>query len=101
MNEYVVIYVHPDAGEGRLNYVCPNVSGMNQLILRGVEQKVKRKYVEVLARSRITDYAPMQPNYRKPEDMAMVPMTNLTAQFEVRGDSERGQRWLKAILREP
>lgn len=101
MNEFVTIYVHPDAGEGKLNYVCPNVNGINQLIVRGVEQRVKRKYVEVLARSKITEYAPMEPNFHRPEDMAMRPMTNLTAQFEVRGDSPKGQQWLQAILREP
>ena len=100
MEEFVRVYVYPDAGEGKLHVVCPQVNGINQPIVRGYEQDVKRKYIEAMARSKVTDYAPMQPNFKNPEDMAMIPMTNLTAQFEVRGDSDKGQRWLAAILAE-
>jgi len=60
MNERLVILVFPDRSEGALRVIRPEVNGLCQPILRGVKTKVKRKYVEALARTISTAYDQVQ-----------------------------------------
>lgn len=72
--------------------------GRCQRFLRGKEMQVKRKYVEVLARSKKTIYTqeelPNRGGYRN------VPHTALRYPFSVLHDpsGDRGKAWLQAIL---
>ena len=102
MNEPVKINVHADGTAGALDVICPTVNGLNQPIIRGVDQVVKRKYVEALARSRVTTYEQRVPNPQQPENIQMVPKVVLTYPFTVREDrNPRGAAWLDAIMRQP
>lgn len=99
MNDILTIIVHPDIAEGSLPVICPNVNGINQPIIRGQKSKVKRKYVEALARARITRYEQATPDARKPENIQMIDSCALAYPFGVLHDPHpRGQQWLDAIL---
>lgn len=102
MNEPVTIYIHVDGNAGALPVPMPTVNGVNQAIIRGREQVVRRKYVEALARSRITSYEQQVPDSSRPENIQMNPLTSLTYPFTVREDrNPRGRAWLEAIINEP
>lgn len=102
MNELVKINVHTEGVPGSLPVVVVTVNGTNQPIIRGRDQYVKRKYVEALARSRITNYEQQVEDASKPEVIRMRDMTSLTYPFAVREDrNPRGARWLERILQQP
>lgn len=102
MDEIVMIYVYPDGQQGSLEVICPTVNGINQPIIRGFEQRVKRKYVEALARSRITNYRQEVADPSRPESIQMKPISALTYPFVVREDrNPKGRAWLEAILAQP
>jgi hypothetical protein len=102
MNDLVTVLVHADGAEGALDVVTPMVNGVNQPIVRGQEQKIKRKYVEALARSRLTVYDQLVQNPSKPENIQMVPRTVLTYPFAVVNDPHpNGKPWLDQILAQP
>ena len=99
MNEMVTIMVHDDPVEGALPVITICVNGKNQNIIRMQEQKVRRKYVEALARCRSTTYNQRVPNPAEPANIQMDPKTVLTYPFQlVRDDNPRGREWLKGIL---
>jgi len=101
MNETLVIMVFEDNQEGSLPTVEPTVKGMKQVIVRGVQSKVKRKYVEVLARSRTTKYDQIQRDMADPSSRFMRPKAKMSYPFSVLHDpNPRGRDWLKAILAE-
>ena len=100
MNEILTIQVHPTQEEGSLDVITPNVNGVNQPIIRGVESKVKRKYVEDLARTRTTVQDQQE---QTPGNTAniLIPRTSLTYPFAVLHDpSPVGREWLQSILAE-
>lgn len=104
MNEMLTVVVHPAAAaeEGALEIILPNVNGLNQPIIRGKEQNIKRKYVEVLARCRTTKYVQKVPDLTRPENVQMEEKTALTYPFVVIKDpNPNGREWLKAILAQP
>ena len=102
MNELVLIYVHTDGTSGALEVVTPTVNGINQPIIRGRNQYVKRKYVEVLAWSKITTYRQDVADPSRPENIQMTPLANMTAPFVVREDKNpKGRAWLEHILAQP
>lgn len=99
MNEQVRIRLQESAVEGSLEIETPNVNGVNQPILRGVPVWVKRKYVEALARSTVTNYRQETRDPRAPDDIRMVPKTAPSYPFEVLEDKNpKGRAWLDAIL---
>lgn len=101
MEEPVLLYVHPDTTPGSLDVILPTVNGINMPIIRGKDQWVKRKYVEALARSRITAYTQQVPDASRPENIQMVPATQLTYPFSVREDKNpQGRAWLENIIRQ-
>ena len=102
MEELVTIQVHDDGKEGALDVIIPVVNGINQPIIRGREQKIKRKYVEVLARGRLTTYDQRVQNPAEPSNIQMVPKTVLAYPFAViRDPNPKGRPWLKSILDQP
>ena len=101
MNEVMTIVAHEDNQEGALDVLSPLVNGVNQPILRGVHQKVRRKYVEVLARARSTKYNQRQTDAGDPASLLMVPNSKMTCPFTVIHDpNPNGRAWLEAIMRE-
>ncbi len=102
MNEQVTVNVYPDGMPGALDVIVVTVNGTNQPIIRGRDQKIKRKYVEALARSRVTNYVQEVADPTRPENIHMKPLSALTYPFSVREDrNPRGLAWLDAILRQP
>jgi len=101
MNEIVTIEIQLDGNENSPDMAIPNVNGMNQPILRGVPSKVKRKYVEALARAKITTYRQETPDASKPEAIQMVPTPSYAFPFSVLHDpNPKGPAWLAAIKNE-
>jgi hypothetical protein len=101
MNDILTIIVFEDNIEGALPVVEPTVKGMKQVIVRGVNSKVRRKYVEALARSRTTKFDQVQRDMYDRSSLAMKPNTKMTYPFAVIHDpNPRGAAWLKAILAE-
>ena len=102
MNQVLTVVVAKDGTPGALPVICPTVNGINQPIIRGNQQQIKRKYVEVLARSRITNYEQQVLDPAKPENIQMNEITAITYPFSVVQDPHRnGGKWLQAILAQP
>jgi hypothetical protein len=102
MNELILIHVYTDGTSGALEVVTPTVNGVNQPIIRGRDQLVKRKYIEVLARSKIITYRQEVADQSRPENIQMTPLANMTTPFVVREDKNpRGRAWLEHILAQP
>lgn len=102
MNEILTINVYPDGTQGALDIIVVTVNGINQPIVRGKDQHIKRKYVEALARSRITNYVQEVADQSRPESIQMKPIPALTYPFVVRRDPNRyGAAWLDSILKQP
>lgn len=76
--------------------------GIRQAFIRNREQDVKRKYVEVLARTKKTTYSQKkEKDGNGDEQYINVPHTALKFPFVVLHDpSPKGKAWLKAILSE-
>jgi len=103
MNEILTIVVHQSSEEGALDFAPVQVNGLNQPMLRGAESKVKRKYVEALARCRTTKYVQQTIDPTRPENIQMISKTMLSYPFAVINDpaGEAGRRWLEAIVNTP
>lgn len=73
----------------------------SQFFIRGQEQTVKRKFIEVLARAKKTTYSQEKfTDANGNESYRNIPHTALRFPFQVIEDTERGKAWLKAILSE-
>ena len=102
MHEILTVVVHQDGNDNSVEFPCPSVNGLNQPFIRGKEQKVKRKYVEQLARTRITRYEQRVMDASRPENIQMLERSALAYPFTVTHDpSPKGREWLKAILAQP
>lgn len=102
MNEKVTIVVSTSSEDGALDVIIPTVNGINQPIIRGKEIRVKRKYVEALARGRTTRYEQRVMDPSRPENIQMIERTSLTYPFSVTHDpNPKGRAWLQAILQQP
>lgn len=101
MNDILTIYVHPSNNKEDNPVIVPNVNGVNQPIVRGQDCRVKRKFVEALARGRDTRYEQKFPDKSEPDKYIMAPDTVVTNSFVVRKDPHpKGHEWLQAILAE-
>ena len=102
MNEALTVLVHEDPSDNAVENPCPSVNGINQPFIRGKEQKVKRKYVEALARGRVTKYEQRVTDASRPENVQMAEKTALVYPFSVLHDpNPNGRAWLKSILAQP
>jgi len=101
MNEILTIIVHPTAEDGALDVVVPMVNGMNQPIVRGAESKVRRKYVEALARCRTTKYVQQVMDPARPENIQMTDRTAVSYPFSIIHDPNPiGRQWIESIMSE-
>lgn len=97
MHEHVEIYVHKGRTPADNDVALPNVNGINQPIVRGNWVKVKRKYVEALARAHTIGYVQQTPDASRPEAIQMIARAVPDYPFDVRDDTRRGKKWLDAI----
>ena len=102
MNEMVTIVINPpnDADEPMLVQVA--VNGVNQFIPRGDAVAVKRKYVEVLARAKRTDFSQTLDERLGEQVFNQVrTMHSLRFPFSMIGDpNPKGGAWLTGVLAE-
>jgi disulfide oxidoreductase YuzD len=100
MNDLLTIVVAEDNSKNALPVIVPSVNGINQPIVRGHRVKVKRKYIEALARCTYTRYEQQTPDPSKPENIRMLEKTALVYPFTVYDDPHpNGREWLQAILK--
>jgi len=101
MSEPVKIIISESADENDPQLVQVGVNGVTQFIVRGMEQVVRRKYVERLARAKRTDYDQTIDD-RLGEAMNRLRRRNaLRFPFTVLEDpNPRGQAWLRGVLAE-
>lgn len=79
--------------------VPSSVNGISQYFLRGKKQKVRRKYVEALARARTYSYEQELGDQRDPSSLRMVERMTLSYPFEIIEDpNPKGREWLERIL---
>lgn len=102
MNELVTVLVHSTTDENQAPHVIVNCNGINQPILRGVPTRVRRKYVEILARMKETKYTQFTPNPASPDVSELRARHGLAYPFDVQEDpNPRGRAWLANVLAEP
>lgn len=105
MEEPVTILVHDDPDENADPMPMVGNGGDRNVIYlkRGEEIIVKRKYVEVLARAKITKYSQKKIKDDNGNDKYVhIPRTTLRIPFSVTNDpaGQKGRDWLKGILAE-
>ena len=102
MNEMVEVMVHSSTDENQAPHVILNCNGTNQPIMRGVPTRVRRKYVEILARMKETKYSQVTRNPAAPDQIDMIARHGLAYPFELmHDDNPRGRAWLQNVLAEP
>ena len=102
MNEEVEVLVYEPFEEGQEQVVQLGVNGVNQFVVRGIPQTLKRKYVEVLARAKkqgVTARGYKAPDGEAKNDVRIT--TGLQYPFQILNDPNRnGPAWLRKILAE-
>lgn len=99
MEEEVEVYLPLPRGEKVEVPVTVTINNIRQHIFRNHPQMIRRKYVEVLARSTITEY-------EEDSDMDYVPgalprsNTTQAYAFSVLRDSAKGISWLQELQRQ-
>ena len=102
MNQMVEVTVHSSTDENQSHHVNLNCNGTNQPIMRGVPTRVRRKYVEILARMKETKYSQVTRNPAAPDQIDMIARHGLAYPFELLSDDNpRGRAWLQNVLAEP
>jgi len=102
MNETVTVLVHSTTDENQAPHVIVNCNGMNQPIIRGYPTKIKRKYLEILARMKETKYSQVTRNPAAPDQIDMIARHGLAYPFDLVEDpNPRGRAWLQNVLAEP
>ena len=102
MEELIEVEVLPTQDKNAEFIVEVWCNGRAQRFMRGQKQTVKRKYVEVLARAKQTNYTQeMYKDGNGNDAIRNVPHTGLRYPFQVhRDDSPKGRDWLIKVLRE-
>ena len=98
MEEFVEVTVHESTDVNAEPIVDVYCNGTPQRFLRGQTQRVKRKYVEVLANARQTS---IKTNVRNDGDNIYNRIDKHTAlryPFSMNDSNPRGQAWLKKLL---
>lgn len=99
MEEGVTVLIH--ATDRPEDVQFPEVwnGGRKEIFRRGEPKRVKRKFVEVLARMKITRYRQEKvTNHEGVEGYRYVPYSALAYPFVVEEDTEKGRAWLKLVL---
>lgn len=101
MNEMVTIVVNPSQDPEDPKLVQVGVNGVNQFIPRGEPVQVRRKYIEVLARAKRTDFAQTLDERLGERMNHLHPMHSLRFPFSVVRDANPyGGDWLIGVLAE-
>ena len=101
MNEPVTIVVNPPQDPDDPMLVQVGVNGVNQFIPRGEPIAVKRKYVEVLARAKRTDFKQTLDDRLGEAMNHLRSMHSLRFPFSViRDPNPNGGAWLTGVLAE-
>lgn len=101
MNEHVTVVLADTTDENAPPHIILSCNGTTQPLMRGVPTRIRRKFVEVLARCKESKYSQRQANPMEPDRIEMVQRTALAYPFEVQEDSNpKGRAWLKAVLAE-
>lgn len=99
LNEIVEVVVHESSDENAAEVVSVWVNGRSQHFIRGQPQKVRRCYVERLARSKQITYS--QKRLKSSNDDSVTPHVSLCYPFSVTEDpNPMGSAWLKKVLAE-
>jgi hypothetical protein len=102
MNEMVTVRIHPSTDRNAHPLPDVYVNGRVQRFPRGEELSVRRCFVEVLARSRLTTFDNQKVKGPDGEDKYIYPAhTAEVYPFTVINDSPKGEAWLKSVLRSP
>jgi hypothetical protein len=102
MNEILTVVVAKSAEDGALEVITPSVNGINQPIICGEKCKIKRKYVEGLARARTIKYDQQVQDPTRPENIQMIERSAVSYPFTVIHDpNPKGPAWLAAIQAQP
>jgi hypothetical protein len=100
MEELVTILIQRSAKEYEPKVVVVDVNGINQPIVRGVPTKIKRKYLEVLARCYDSTYR-QENRTNDPTKISEVITKVFAYPFTVIYDpNPDGQQWLESIVGE-
>ncbi|RRD43539.1 hypothetical protein EII18_03055 [Comamonadaceae bacterium OH3737_COT-264] len=102
MQELVTVVVQSSGQENEAPMVAVGVNGVMQYLRRDVPQRIKRKFVEALARAKRADYDQMLDD-RLGDQMNLVQRRNsLRFPFTVVEDrNPRGGAWLREVLAQP
>lgn len=102
MNEVLTIHIPESSDENEPPLVDVSVNGRRQFIRRGTEQDVRRKYVEVLARAKRSDYDQVTLDPRDGEGVNRLRHRRaLRYPFTVISDPNPiGHAWLRGVLAE-
>jgi len=100
MEDPVTVIVHPSSDKFAKPYIELFVNGIRQNVARNQPQVIKRKYVETLARMKLTTYVSETPIENGEVRNVLIPSTGLIAPFSVVHDpaGARGAAWLTEIL---
>jgi len=102
MNELVTVMIHQTTDKNANPIPEVSVNGRIQRFVRGHEQRVRRCYVEVLARAKQTIFGNVKTRDAEGNDMYHYPSTTAEVlPFAVIGDTPKGQAWLKKLLASP
>jgi hypothetical protein len=102
MEEKVVIRLHTTTDKSRERIPCVSVNGINQYIVRGKPQPIKRKFLEVLARAR--EESVNTPFGRDANGFDTYNITKdyaLKYPFEIVSDpNPNGRAWIEKVMAE-
>jgi hypothetical protein len=100
-NEYVTVMIHESTDKTAHPFPEVSVNGRTQRFVRGHEQKVRRYFVEKLARLKLTTYDNVKQKDVDGEDVYRYPThTGLVYPFALVNPTARDTAWLKGILAE-
>lgn len=102
MEEELVVRVADTTDPTMMPIPCVINDGVRQYFIRGQEQTVKRKFVEVLARCKITKFTQqLEKDGNGNDTYVNYPHTVLMCDFSVLHDpNPKGPAWLKNLLQE-
>ena len=101
--EFVEVMLHESTDENAENPVYTACNGVSQYFYRGVPQKVRRKFVAILASCK--EHSVSTPEYTAGDGsraMGIRRTSSLKYPFSIISDpNPRGAAWLKALLQSP
>lgn len=101
MQEEVTVLIHPSEDPYAVQFPEVWNGSRKETFQRGVPQRTKRMFVEVLARMKMTKYRQEKVTDRDGvEGYRYVPYSALAYPFVIDEDTPKGRAWLKSILAE-